>query len=136
MPTGVYPRPSLSDRFWSKVQKTDTCWLWTAATTRWGYGYILADGRLQHAHRVAWELENGPIPAGLEIDHLCRVRPCIRPDHLEPVTPAENRRREMAARPRVTSCRHGHPYTPQNTHVNRAGSRICRTCARSRRDAA
>lgn len=133
MPTGVYPRPSVADRFWSKVQKADECWMWDAARTRWGYGYFYADGRLQHAHRVAFELVRGPIARDLEIDHLCRVKACVNPAHLEPVTGTENRRREMADRERVRACPRGHAYTPENTYTDPRGGRRCRMCMRALR---
>ena len=78
---------TLYQRFWAKVNKTDTCWLWTASTLN-GYGQIKAGGRFGKillAHRVAYEMLVGPIPEGLQLDHLCRVTLCVNPKHLEPV---------------------------------------------------
>lgn len=68
----------LGERFWAKVHRTETCWLWTAATTTDGYGLISKRG----AHQVSWELHNGPIPDGLNVLHRCDNPPCVRPDHL------------------------------------------------------
>lgn len=89
------------DRFWSAVSKGDgdTCWLWTASRTPEGYGQFGAEKRRILAHRFSYELSVGPIPEGLELDHLCRNRGCVRPDHLQPVTRQENARRSpLAAR--------------------------------------
>jgi hypothetical protein len=72
----------LSERFWAKVDKSGECWLWTAGTSRKGYGAILVEGKGRAAHRVAYELVNGPIPEGMQIDHMCHTRACVRPDHL------------------------------------------------------
>lgn len=86
----------VANRFWSKVNKTETCWLWTAAIVQsTGYGRIGTGGRhhMNSAHRVAYEMMVGPIPKGLQIDHLCRVRHCVNPAHMEVVTSAENTRR-------------------------------------------
>lgn len=94
--TELSARPSREDRFWAKVQKTETCWLWTAAKNGPGYGQFGLGTRedgLVFAHRFAYELVVGPIPEGLVIDHLCRTPACVRPDHLEPVTMRENMRR-------------------------------------------
>jgi hypothetical protein len=92
-------RPSLEDRLWSRVTKTDTCWLWTGSCTTAGYGTVgRGSDEWFYVHRLAYELLVGPIPDGLTIDHLCRVRHCVRPDHLEPVTRAENTRRELQVR--------------------------------------
>jgi HNH endonuclease len=126
----------LADRFWSKVQRTDTCWLWTAARTHGGYGQFgLARGKAVRAHRLAYELTIGPIPDGLELDHLCRVRNCVNPAHLEPVTHAENMRRAVSAWA-ITHCPAGHEYTPDNIVRSHPGL-VCRTChnARNRRSA-
>jgi hypothetical protein len=127
-------RQPVEPRFLAKVQKTGMCWLWTAWLDRNGYGRFWLDGRNLGAHRVAYELFVGPIPAGLEIDHLCRVRNCVNPEHLEPVTTAENVRRGTSAnvirelaRDR-TSCRKGHPYVEENLYIDRKGNRGCLTC--------
>jgi hypothetical protein len=80
--------------FWAKVDKSGDCWVWTSVMHR-GYGVYGSRARRRKAHRWAWEFANGPVPAGLEIDHLCRNRACVRPDHLEPVTHAENVRRAI-----------------------------------------
>lgn len=76
--------------FWSRVDKTDGCWLWTAAKNSDGYGYFSIKGYSVRAHRWAYELNVGPIPKNRVIDHLCRNRSCVRPDHLELVTNQEN----------------------------------------------
>lgn len=96
------------DRFFSHVQKTETCWLWTGALVT-GYGSFGGRSKPGPAHRWSYEHFVGPIPEGLWVDHLCRVRNCVRPDHLEPVTPSENQRRRHAARPDPTHCRYKHP---------------------------
>ena len=89
-----------AERFWAMVQKTSTCWLWTGSLKVEGYGHFRADGGMWRAHRWAYENGVGPIPAGLTLDHLCRVRACVRPSHLEPVTQGENNRRGRLARRR------------------------------------
>ena len=79
---GPPPIP-VSQRFWTKVQKSDGCWLWTAFRNPWGYGQILGPGRVPlTAQRVAWELTYGPIPFGLSVLHSCDVRACVNPEHL------------------------------------------------------
>lgn len=89
-------RTAVEERFWSKVDRSggpDACWLWTGAPID-GYGtFTVSTGVSRRAHRVAYELQVGPIPAGLEIDHLCRVKLCVNVKHLEAVTHAENLRR-------------------------------------------
>lgn len=94
------PRVTFQERFWSKVTKTDTCWLWAAASERNGYGAIRepGTGRMLYAHRLAYEWLVGPIPEGLHIDHLCNVRRCVNPSHLEAVTQQENNVRSWARR--------------------------------------
>lgn len=79
-----------ADRFWSKVEKTDGCWLWRGSINSDGYGSFKIKGRTVKAHGYPWEKKNGQVPRGLELDHLCRNRACVRPDHLEPVTHAVN----------------------------------------------
>lgn len=103
------------------------CWLWTGSTLADGYGQIRHEGDTR-AHRVAHVLFIGPIPEGLVVDHLCGVKLCVRPDHLEAVTQAENVRRSKA---HITHCPKGHPYDGPNLYV-RPGSqtRSCRACSR------
>ena len=137
MPTGVYPHQfqPAAPRFWAKVQKTRTCWLWTGATISSGYGQFRFKGRQIVAHRWAYEDAFGPIPKGLDLDHLCRNRNCVRPSHLEPVTRRENvlRGEGLAAQNAVkTHCPQGHPYTGDNLYVQPGGGRRCRTCHRER----
>ncbi len=120
-----------AERFWAKVEKTDGCWLWTAARQPSGYGrFGVSLGRTVFAHRLAYEMAHGAIPDGLELDHLCRNRGCVRPDHLEPVTHRENLLRGdgiPGRRARQTHCIHGHPFDAANTAIRR-GCRECRAC--------
>lgn len=114
-------------RFESKVQRGPGCWEWQGMRCHHGYAYFGGRG----AHRLAYELWVGPIPAGLTIDHLCRNRGCVNPTHLEAVTILVNNGR----RPKKTHCPNGHEYTPENTYRNpqRPKSPICRICHRDRR---
>ena len=90
----------VEERFLAFVQKSASapCWVWTGTRQRNGYGSFGVKGRTLRAHRWSYEFYVGPIPAGLQIDHLCRVRNCVNPEHLEPVTHAENMRRAREAR--------------------------------------
>lgn len=110
------------------------CWLWTGRLDRNGYGRITHEGKSREAYRVAYEEFVGPIPVGLHLDHLCRVRRCINPQHLEPVPPIVNNLRGDTfggINSRKTECIHGHPYTPENTGYQARGrSRYCKTCRR------
>lgn len=81
---------TLEQRFWAKVQKSENCWAWTALTNSDGYGHIWVDGRYRRAHRVAWEMTNGPIPEGMDLDHRCGNRACVNPDHLRVTTRSQN----------------------------------------------
>jgi hypothetical protein len=120
------PKPSPSERFWTKVDKTADCWNWTGYIDRQGYGKFRLDGKAQLAHRVSYTWLAGEIPDGLQIDHLCRNRRCVNPSHLEPVTPRVNVRR--SAKADITHCVHGHEYTPENTLYQANGTRKCHTC--------
>ena len=116
---------TIEERFWAKVDKTGDCWLWTAYVNYGGYGMFAVAGRPVRAHRWAWESLVGPIPDGLTIDHLCKVRRCVNPAHLEPVTLSENVRRGLTR----DSCRKGHPFEDWNIQM-KAGRRRCKTCNR------
>lgn len=105
------------------------CWIWQRSFDVHGYGQLTIGNRLQKAHRVSYEMFEGPIPDGLHIDHLCRVRACINPDHLEPVTKAENERRALEFRRSQATCKNGHPWD-ENAYINPKGHRNCRACRR------
>lgn len=126
----------LAERFWPKVEKTATCWLWRGALSTWGYGRIKGnDRRILQAHRVAYELAVGPIQDGLDLDHLCRVRACVNPAHLEPVTRRVNLLRGetiVAREATATRCTNGHTFDAANTYLTRRGQRHCRACDRDR----
>lgn len=123
--------PDVTTRFWAKVDKRapEGCWLWAASTAN-GYGQFVINKRHFCAHRVAYMLLVGPIPDGLQLDHLCRIPLCVNPSHLEPVTQKENTLRGLRGR-MVTHCPVGHIYDDVNTYVHK-GRRNCRTCGRIR----
>lgn len=116
-------RLSANERMDASVNKTDTCWLWTGSLDTAKYGQIMVGGRMRKAHTAFYERYVGPVPEGLELDHLCRVRLCVNPEHLEAVTHAENVRRAALAR---TTCPNGHQYDSM-----RDGHRSCSTCRRA-----
>lgn len=134
---------SREERFWSRVHKTDGCWLWLGGGTPNGYGrFRVSDGQVG-PHRFAYELLVGPIPEGLQIDHECHNiavdqglcaggwacphRRCVNPAHLVPRTRSENVGRGNT-RARATHCPQGHSYDEANTQLKRDGARRCRTC--------
>lgn len=121
--------PTPLGRFFASITVTERgCWVWGGSPDPGGYGRItLADGKRERVHRFAYRMFVGPIPDGLTIDHLCRVRLCANPKHLEAVTSEENVRRGDHFLRRRTSCRQGHPFDAENTIVRR-GARICRAC--------
>lgn len=122
---------SVAERFWLKVKKTETCWLWTGALDKHGYGVFRYDGLAKRAHRVAYILLVGPLDNALSIDHLCRVHNCVRPAHLEAVPIGVNvlRGETVSARNKaVTRCPMGHAYDEANTYIDRGGRRSCRAC--------
>lgn len=142
-------------RFLAKFERDDQtgCWEWTDALNNRGYGSLrVRPAPSRGAHVVAYELFVGPLPAGLEIDHLCRVRHCVNPEHLEAVTRSENMRRApltdaLRARRRAgaraagaatgarnvakTHCPQGHAYDEANTYTTPTGGRACRECQRT-----
>jgi hypothetical protein len=133
------PCVTVEIRFWEKVDDSGDCWEWLAARNPNGYGAFRVDGQMRRAHRVAYELIVGPIPPGLRLDHLCRNRGCVNPEHLEPVTQRENIIRgvgpAMAAahQQAKTHCPQGHPYSPENTYYYApTNGRHCRECSRQR----
>ena len=123
-------------RFADKVEFTDPCWIWKGNRSAWGYGRFFTgktiggNPRFVYAHRWSYEYFVGPIPIGLQVDHLCRVHSCVNPGHLEPVTLRDNILRGVsitAKHSRQTHCVNGHPFTPDNTY--RYGrKRKCREC--------
>lgn len=134
-------RPSLEQRFWSKVKAAEAldCWEWIAGLFPDGYGSVRDEtGKTKRAHRLAWEMLRGEIPDELHLDHLCRNRICVNPWHLDPVSPGENIRRgatgEVARARQLTKthCPQGHPYSGENLGIASNGSRQCRTCIRER----
>jgi hypothetical protein len=130
----------LPERFWKKVKPVDCgCWNWTAGQMRGGYGRFRFGGKDSKngaAHRFSYEKLFGKVKWPLQLDHLCRNRICVNPNHLEPVTARENTLRgetRAAANARKTHCIRGHPFDDANTYfVKDRNIRMCRTCAKER----
>ena len=131
---------SVRERFEAKgVPEPNTgCWLWIGpdASSRRDYGCLTVAGKNVRAHRLAWELYRGPIPSGMVMDHICRVRCCVNPEHLRVVTyrqnAIENSVSITAVNRHKAHCQRGHPFTDENTFPRRKG-RECRTCRRARK---
>lgn len=122
-----------AERFAEKVRQNGDCWEWAAGLMGGGYGQFHYQGKPAYAHRWLYELAIGPIPDGLTLDHLCRNRKCVRPDHLEPVTRGENVLRGIGpsgVAVRATHCPKGHPYSGENLVIKKDGSRRCKECHR------
>lgn len=120
----------LPEKIGARIAITDDeCWEWQGAQVN-GYGRVRWEGQSALVHRVVYAFLVGPIPAGQEIDHLCRNRACANPAHLEAVPHAENIRRGAAADARynATHCKHGHLRTPENIYVHPNRGRCCRPC--------
>ena len=136
----MQPDPTLRTRLYARLEpEPGGCLLWAGSCDDNGYGRIGirgGDGKIRSGfvHIAAWELERGPVPDGLELDHVkdrgCRYRNCALVAHLEPVTHAENMRRAHNAS--KTHCPEDHEYTPENTYTDKRGKRECRACNRDR----
>lgn len=127
----VEGRPTAPERFDANTSHEGECIVWIGDTNAAGYGRIGVGGRRVLAHRYAWERQHGPVPDGLELDHLCRNRACVNLAHLEPVTHRVNVLRGEAPAAKVVRsdvCKRGHAYDEANTHVGPDGKRYCRKC--------
>jgi len=126
---------SAADRFDAQYEPEPNsgCWFWTGARGRTGYGRFAWDGHDGYAHRAAYERFVDFVPEGLDLDHRCRVRSCVNPAHLEPVTRRENLLRSELTRTSInakaTACPHGHSYNAINTRFEPDGHRRCRYCS-------
>ena len=112
-------------------EPTSGCWLWLGATTKDGYAVFRSQRKLIYAHRFSYQKSIGEIPAGCELDHLCRNRMCSNPHHLEAVSHRENCLRgksPVADCAQKTHCPRGHQYNKQNTRISARGKRYCLAC--------
>lgn len=131
----VVSSPTLGERFWSKVQKTDGCWLWTSTKNFYGYGRFTIKGKPYGAHRLAYAELRESVPDDKVMDHLCKNPACVNPSHLEVVTQRENLLRGNtinAMHAAKTHCKNGHPLIGDNLVVNPSTKaekrRRCRIC--------
>jgi len=126
------------ERFHEKYEvQPNGCWIWMSAQNGTGYGQFSFEGKPRLAHRWFYERTKKKVEQGKELDHLCRNRSCVNPDHLEEVSRSENNRRGLIGertreRSRaITHCPHGHEYSADNTYMTKAGTRCCKTCKRN-----
>ena len=130
-----HERPAIDRIMERLVLDENGCWLVTGSLATTGYGQVRHNGRHTSTHRVSYEYFRGEIPSHLQVDHLCRVRHCANPWHMELVTRAENVLRGeglSAQNARKTHCKRGHPFDEQNTY-HHGGLRHCRACRRERK---
>jgi hypothetical protein len=135
----VYKKESVVVRLERHIERIPFagCWMWNGAVDRFGYGRINVDGKAELSHRVSYRVLVGEIPAGLELDHLCRNPSCVNPLHLEPVTRKQNTDRGLAGQVNrirhlsKTHCKHGHEYSISNTYIDTRGNRNCRKCRKT-----
>lgn len=127
-------KKSVDERFWAKVDKTDTCWNWTAYKLFNGYGRFSIRGATDYAHRISWELATGKYPKGKHVLHVCDNPGCVRPDHLFLGTMEENMVDRNEKKRQYNSeklhCRHGYPFSYAKKHRI---AKDCKTCEISRR---
>lgn len=124
------------DRFWKKINKKDDCWVWTAGQDGHGYGMFFDSVKKVNVKAYRWSYENfiGLVPNNLQLDHLCRNRICVNPNHLEPVTQQENIKRGEAGKNLIEMqlskvlCPKNHKYDKENTYIRPDGGRGCRKC--------
>jgi len=135
----AYTRIPVEKRFWGKVQKTDSCWIWTGGTNGHGYGSLVIDHTGNHriyAHRLSWIIHYGEILNGLQVLHKCDNPLCVNPEHLFLGTQKDNMDDMMAkgrkAKRIITHCKYGHEFTLENTIRDAEGYKVCRTCSRLR----
>jgi hypothetical protein len=119
-------------RFWQRVEKTETCWLWTGAKAKFGHGSIYVDGKSLRAHTYSFLLHGGVVPEGMQVNHTCDTPGCVRPDHLYAGTQQQNvddmNRRGRNYYSNRSECPKGHPYDEENTIITKQGRRRCRKC--------
>jgi hypothetical protein len=138
MAKGWHVTDSIEDRFWSKVDKSQDCWVWLGATTRKvsGYGRFRFQQTMFVAHRLAYEFRYGQIQDGMVIDHLCKNTLCVNPDHMEVVDQKENVYRgdaPTAINARKTHCDRGHELIGDNVWYHKdTGYRLCKVCRKLR----
>lgn len=116
-------------KVYDQLKQVGDCWEWQGPRQKYGHGQVWLAGRTRPAYRVVWEDFHGPVPDGLELDHLCRNPPCCNPEHLEPVSHAENMRRGSQSFDNRSHCLSGkHETTPQNLITRSDGRQQCRPC--------